>query len=197
MVTTAQDTGHRSRSGYSRVAITLHWLIALMIVGNVVGALIFDGLLDSGDPAERARGVMLVNIHKSVGLTVLVLSLFRLFWRLTHGFPRLPEHMARWEIALARGNHLAFYFAMIAVPLAGYIMVSAGPAPIAYFGLFDVPKLPVGKELGGLAHEAHEILAFTTVGLLVLHIAGALKHHFLDRDDVLARMLPLVRPKAP
>lgn len=194
---TAADDRRYSHSGYSKVAITLHWLIALMIIGNVIGALIFDPLLDSADPAQRAQGATLVGIHKSIGLTVLGLSLIRLFWRLTHGFPRLPEHMARWEIGLARANHVAFYFLMIAVPLAGYIMSSGGPYPISYFGLFEVPKLPVGKPLGGFAHEAHEVLAFTTVGLAVLHVAGALKHHFLDRDDVLARMLPLVRPKQP
>ena len=197
MATIADDADRYSHSRYSKVAITLHWLIALMIIGNVIGALIFEGLLDSPDAAERARGVLIVNIHKSIGLTVLVLSLVRLAWRLKHGFPRLPEHMARWEIALARGNHLVFYFLMIAVPLAGYIMSSSGRYPIVYFGLFEVPKLPVGEGLGDFAHEAHEILAFTTVGLLVLHVAGALKHHFLDRDDVLARMLPLVRPKRP
>jgi len=189
------EEGRYSHSGYSKVAITLHWLIALMIVANVIGALIFDGLLDSADPVERARGSMLVGIHKSTGLTILVLSLFRLFWRLTHGFPRLPEHMAKWEIALARANHLAFYFAMIAVPLAGYVMTSAGPYPLTWFGLFNVPKLPVGKALGDLAHEAHEVLAFATMGLLALHVMGALKHHFLDRDDVLSRMLPFIRPR--
>jgi cytochrome b561 len=194
---TEADTGRYSRSGYSKVAITLHWLIALLIIGNVIGALIFDSLLDSSDPADRARGAAIVGIHKSIGLTVLVLSLFRLAWRLTHGFPRLPEHMAGWEVALARGNHVAFYFMMITVPLAGYVMSSGGPYPIVYFGLFEVPKLPVGEALGDFAHEAHEILAFTTVGLVALHVAGALKHHFLDRDDVLARMLPLVRPKRP
>jgi cytochrome b561 len=193
MATTAD--ARSSRSGYSKIAIALHWTIALMIIGNVIGAFVFDGLLDSADPAERARGVMIVGIHKSIGLTVLVLSLLRLLWRLTHGFPRLPEHMARWEIALARANHLAFYVLMIAVPVAGYVMVSAGRFPLTWFGLFAVPKLPVGEALGDLAHEAHEILAFTTVALVGLHVAGALKHHFLDRDDVLARMLPLVTPR--
>lgn len=192
---TADDRAPRSPSGYSKVAITLHWLIALMIVGNVI-IVLWAGALE-GEAASRALRGTIMGAHKSVGLTVLGLSLVRLFWRLTHGFPRLPEHMATWEITLARANHLAFYALMIVVPLAGWIMVSPGSRPLVWFGLFDVPKLPVvkGSLLAGAAHEAHEILAFAMVGLLVLHIAGALKHHFIDRDDVLARMLPLVRPR--
>ena len=96
----------------------------------------------------------------------------------------------------ARATHLAFYVMMIAVPLAGWAMVSAGPRPLEWFGLFDWPKLPVDRATGEIAHDAHVILALSTVGLVLLHVAGALKHHFLDRDFVLARMLPLVRPKA-
>lgn len=199
MAALAGGTGTPERSTYSRMSITLHWIIALLIVSNVILALLMDGLLDSADPSDRGVGRTIVGVHKSIGLTVLTLSLVRLAWRLTHGFPRLPEHMARWEVLLARGNHVAFYMMMILVPLAGWTMSSAGPSPLEYFGLFDWPKLPVarGSTLAEAAHDAHIILAFTTVGLVVLHVAGALKHHFLDRDEVLARMLPLIRRRQP
>ena len=199
MATLAGGAGTSERSTYSRVSIALHWVIALLIISNVILALLMDGLLDSADPSDKGLGRTIVGIHKSIGLTVLMLSLVRLAWRLKHGFPRLPEHMARWEVLLARGNHVVFYAMMILVPLAGWTMSSAGPRPLEYFGLFDWPKLPVarGSMLAETAHEAHIILAFTTVGLVVLHVAGALKHQFLDRDEILARMLPLVRRRQP
>lgn len=186
MATMAEAQGRVSRSGYSMIAIALHWTIAAMILGNIAGALLSEGLGDA------AKGVIFP-IHKSIGLTVLGLSLVRLGWRVAHGFPRLPDRTPSWDAVLARSTHVAFYVLMIAVPLAGWTMVSAGERPLTWFGLFDVPKLPVSKALAGVAHEAHEVLAFAMLGLVVLHVAGALKHHLIDRDDLLARMLPLVR----
>lgn len=177
------------RSGYSRVAIALHWTIALLILGNVAGALIADS-------ADRATAGAIMAMHKSIGITVLVLSLVRLGWRLAHGFPPLPAHTPRWDAVAARANHIAFYVLMIAVPLAGWIMVSGGDRPLTWFGLFDIPKLPVSPGTAKAANGAHELLAFTTVGLVVLHVAGALKHHLVDRDEVLSRMLPLVRRRS-
>lgn len=186
------DLGRESGSRYSR-AVILHWLIAFLIIGTLIGAWILSGLLASPDPADRAQGIEMLNVHRSFGLTIFFLSLVRLGWRLTHRFPALPQGMGSWERALARGNHLAFYVLLIAVPLAGYVMSSAGPFPIIYFGLFEDPKLPVGEALGGFAHQAHGILALAIVGLLVLHVAGALKHHVADHDEVLLRMLPVPR----
>jgi cytochrome b561 len=178
----------RSRSGYSKVAIFLHWTIALLIVSNVIGALVADSV-------SRPVAGTIMSLHKSIGLTVLVLSLVRLAWRLMRGFPPFPATAPAWDRVLARATHVAFYILMIGVPLAGWMMVSAGDRPLEWFGLFDWPKLPVSSATGDVAHDAHILLAFTTVGILVLHVAGALKHHFLDRDDVLARMLPLVKPR--
>lgn len=175
-----------SHSGYSRVAIALHWTIAALIIGNAVGGILADRVDD-------ATAGAIMSVHKPTGLTILALSLFRLGWRLSHGFPRLPDSTPWWDAVFARATHITFYFLMIAVPLAGWMMVSGGSRPLEYFGLFDVPKLPVSKATAGLAHDAHTILAFTTIGLVVLHAAGALKHHLIDRDDVLHRMLPIVR----
>lgn len=182
-------TSREGRSRYSSVAIALHWTIALLIVANVIGALVAESV-------DKPTAATIMSLHKSNGLTILVLSLVRLGWRLTHGFPPFPSSTPAWDAFLARANHVVFYVMMIAVPLAGWMMVSAGPRPLEWFGLFDWPKLPVDKSTGEIAHEAHIILALTTVGLVVLHVAGALKHHFVDRDDVLARMLPLVRARS-
>lgn len=182
----AERTSH---SGYSRVAIALHWTIAFLIIGNAIGGILADSVDD-------ATAGAIMSVHKPTGLTILALSLARLGWRVGHGFPRFPAATPGWDAVLARATHIAFYFLMIAVPLAGWVMVSAGDRPLEYFGLFDVPKLPVSKAAAGMAHDAHGLLAFLTIGLAVLHIAGALKHHFVDRDDVLARMLPLARRQA-
>lgn len=176
----------RTPSGYSRVAIALHWTIAVLLLGNAAGGIAAESLDDA-----TARAIMAV--HKPTGITILALSLFRLGWRLTHGFPPLPESTPRSDAIAARANHVAFYVLMIAVPLAGWMMASGSARPIDYFGLFEVAKLPVSKGMADIAHDAHGLLAFITLGLVALHVAGALKHHFVDRDAVLLRMAPFLR----
>lgn len=182
------------RDSYGTVAIVLHWAIALLIIGNVAGALAFGALLESADPADKQLGFQLIQLHKASGLTVLALSVVRLGWRLAHGFLPLPAPMPAWQKAAARATHLSFYVLMIGVPLLGWAMVSASPLdfPIHYFGLFEWPQLPLAtdKALADRLAGAHETLAFATMAVLVLHVAGALKHHFVDRDGVLGRMLP-------
>lgn len=185
------------RSPYSRAAIVLHWLIALLIIGNLTGGLLMGNLLDSNDPAMKKLGFQVIQLHKSFGLTVLLLTLVRLGMRISAGFPPLPSHMTGLERALARLTHYGFYFLMLMIPITGWAMVSASPLgfPTSYFSLFDWPHLPIptSKEGAGAASDAHEILAYAGIALIVLHVAGALKHHFFDRDDVLARMLPALR----
>jgi cytochrome b561 len=195
---TAGTTG---RSPYSSLAITFHWVIALLIVGNFLGGLYMGDLLEpTATPAQKQLGFTIVQLHKSFGLTVLVLSLLRLGLRLAWGAPPLPDHMTPLERTLAKLTHWAFYAIMILVPLSGWVMVSASPLgfPTQYFGLFEWPHLPVAtsKATSGSAGEAHEIMAWIGVGLFVLHVGGALKHQFLDRDDVLARMLPFLKRQA-
>lgn len=184
----ATDMRRTSHSGYSTMAIALHWTIAVLILGNAAGGLIQEN-------TDKATAATIMWFHKSIGLTILTLSLIRLALRLTQGFPPFPDSTPKWDAVFARSTHVAFYGLMIGVPLAGWMMVSAGPRPLEWFGLFDWPKLPVSKATGAFAKDAHEVLAFTMIGLVVLHVAGALKHHLMDRDDVLARMLPLVRRK--
>lgn len=170
---------------YTRVAIWLHWTIAALIVANLVIGLFHDSF-----PAAL-RGPSM-GFHKTAGIIVLFLSLARLGWRLGHKPPPQDREHKAWERLLAKTTHRVFYVLMIAVPLAGWIFVSAAatPRPLDFFGLFPIPFLPVPRTEGvnGFWNEAHEIMAFGIIGLLVLHVAGALKHQFLDRDVELARM---------
>lgn len=189
-----------ARSPYSRASIALHWIIGLAIIGNLAGGLLLESLFNAPDPATRRFGFTVVQLHKSIGLTVLALSLWRLGLRLRQGFPALPPHMKPWERVLARATHYGFYALMIGLPLVGWVMVSASPLnfPTSYFGLFNWPHLPIGtsRTVAGAAGWAHMVLGWTAIGLLALHVAGALKHHWIDRDDVLARMIPLLRARS-
>lgn len=188
------------RSPYSRVSIALHWVIALLILGNLGGGLAFDWMISQADPAIKQAAFQGIQVHKAAGLTILMLSLVRLGNRMVEGFPPLPAHMKGWEVALARVTHYGFYGLMIGMPLMGWLMVSSSPLniPTSYFGLFIWPHLPTGVNTGlaKLAGSLHAAGGWAFVALLALHVAGALKHHFIDRDNVLARMIPLLRRRA-
>lgn len=169
------DAGH-----YSRVARWLHWAMAILIIGNLAG-----GLLHDIAPAT------IMPLHKATGITILMLTLIRFGWRLTHRPPAYPASMANWERWASTIAHNALYALMILVPLTGWLMSSAAGRPVSWFGLFDVPLLPVerSRETAGIFGERHELLAFAMIGLLVLHIAAALRHHYVKKDGMLARML--------
>lgn len=180
-------------SRYDAVAMTLHWLIAFAIISLlVIGKIMVD--LPKDDPDK----FLFYQSHKSMGLLVLVLSVLRILWRLTHTMPALPANMKRWEQLAAKAGHGLLYFMMIAIPLTGWAIVSTSTSgiPTMWFGLFEVPNLP-GLPVGGDAHEQaeemHELLGNLTILLLIVHVAAALKHQFWDRDDVLKRMLPFFR----
>ena len=176
-----------ARSRYSSGAILLHWTIAILIIANITGALISEGW----DEQAHAR---LMAIHKAIGMTVLVLSVVRVAWRLTHRPPPLPPRIGTLEKAGAGIAYLAFYAMMIAIPVSGWMMssASANRRPFNWFGLFDLPFLPIqgNKMLGGFGHEAHEILGYTMIALIVLHVVAALKHQFFDDARLFARMWP-------
>lgn len=183
---------------YAVVAIVLHWTIAALIVLQVVLA----GRMD-GPPTPEAFAV--VQLHKSVGITVLLLSLLRLAWRLTHPPPPEPPTLKAWERTLARITHWAFYGVMIGMPLTGWIMVSTSRIvlPTMLYGVVAWPMIPglgdlapevrrVWREAGELGHETIIKLAY---GLIALHVAGALKHQLFSRDEpVLGRMTPGAKP---
>jgi cytochrome b561 len=182
-------------SGYSRTAIALHWTIALLVIGNIAGGLYMSSLFDSGDPARIAQGAEIAGIHKPIGLLILLLTLARLGVRVQQGVPSLPTHMKRWEVLLARTTHAGFYALLLVLPLTGWAFAVTPERPLSFFGLFGVPMLGFGEAARELLHEVHEAGGKLALALVVLHVLGALKHHFLDRDDVVARMLPLLRPR--
>ncbi|TPG13282.1 cytochrome b [Sphingomonas koreensis] len=168
---------------YSTGAIWFHWIIALLVIFNIVVGLLHDSV-----PALRAY----MGAHKAIGIAVLVLTIGRIAWRLGHRPPPLPGAMAVWERTLAKTTWVLFYVLLLVMPLSGWIMVSASkhPKPISFFGLFDVPLLPVSLAAGDPAGTVHMLFGYLFAALALLHIAGALRHQFVLRDSVLGRMLP-------
>ncbi|MBC2665141.1 cytochrome b [Novosphingobium flavum] len=167
---------------YALRARVLHWTIAALILFNLATGLLHDPLEDV---------INLIPVHKSVGLTVLVLSVLRLALRLTWTAPPYPATMTAFEVGAARAVHAALYLFMVLMPLSGWIMSSAGTRPLAWFGLFDWPKLAVVKDsaLHVAGREFHEIGGWVLLVLALGHIAAALRHHFVIRDGILRRML--------
>lgn len=188
-----------SSERYGSVAMALHWTIA----GAMIALLAIGAVMVRLTPGSSLQ-FEIYQLHKSLGISVLALGLLRLVWRLFDPAPPLPNTLRRWEAALARVTHLGFYALMIALPLSGWMMVSASVwnIPTVVFGAFTLPHLPVlaslqdKKPVEDALKEVHEALAIGMFGLLLLHVAGALKHHFVLRDDTLARMLPGRSPGA-
>lgn len=173
-------------------ARALHWLMALLIITlGLVG-------LYMADLPNSPQKVKIYALHKSFGLTVLALLLLRVAWRMAD---RRPEDvpMPRWQALAARGVHVLLYVLMLVLPLSGWLYNSAsGPLfKVKWFGLFTVPSLTDGADaqLKAMAHAVHEYGFYLLVLLLLAHVGGALKHHFIDRDATLARMLPLLRQR--
>ncbi|GAA4780532.1 cytochrome b [Stakelama sediminis] len=168
---------------YSRGAIFFHWTIALLVIVNIILGLFHESLL---------KGLGVMPVHFAIGMTVLILSIGRWIWRLAHPAPPLPLGMAGWEKVASKLTHWAFYLLIVLMPLSGWMMMSGGrhPRAVSWFGLFNFPILPVDKVLAGGAHEFHEIFGYAMAALVIVHIAAALRHHFILRDSVLMRMMP-------
>lgn len=188
---------------YAVVAIVLHWAIALGVLAMIPFGWWMSEIIR--EPETQAHGAAAFQLHKSIGLSILALSLARLLWRLLNPPPPLPANMTGTERALALGVHIGFYVVMIALPLSGWIYVSAGfdaegrplVVPTYWFGLFEAPHLPIAgadeavrRPVAQAAMSAHSALAWGAIGLAALHAAGALKHQFVNKDGVLGRMVP-------
>lgn len=173
------------RSRYSTGVMIFHWVIAVLVIVNW-------RLVEAAETASKADEAALVGNHKAIGITILVLTLARLGWRLRHKVPPLPDTMATWEKLLARTSHVLFYVLLIGLPLGGWLAGSFAGRDISYFGAFTIPALPVGENFD----MAKAIIGFHKTGgeamiyLIGLHILGALKHSFIDKSGGLARMLP-------
>lgn len=188
------QTGQEAR--YSRVAMALHWLIAAAFALQIGLGLRMDA---SADPSRFA----VYQLHKSLGITILLLTLVRIAWRFTRPAPAFPETLSRWERGLARLVHAGFYVLLLALPLTGWLLVSSSSTaiPTVLYGTLPWPHLPGVPGLDPGAKEAvneaaettHAALAYIAYLLIALHVAGALKHQFVDRGGELGRMLPLAR----
>lgn len=175
---------------YTRPAIALHWLMAVLIVAAfALGTTMVDLNLS---PLK----LRLYAYHKWLGVTVVLLLVVRLAWRLGHRPPPLPASVPRWQQHLAGLTHGVLYLLMAVVPVSGWLMSSAKGFQTVYFGVLPLPDLLAKDQaLGDLLKAVHDAANDALLVLVVLHAVAALKHHLLDRDDVLSRMLPFIKPR--
>lgn len=170
---------------YGWIMMSLHWLIAILIIGLIILGLYMVPL------AIGRFKLKLYGWHKEWGLLVLGLVALRLIWRWLNTNPSLPIHMWLIEKIVARLMHYLFYVLMFLVPISGWLMSSAAGLPVSFFGLFILPDFVYPNEQSRLFfQQAHEILAYVLLACIVLHTLAALKHHFINKDDVLRKMLP-------
>lgn len=170
---------------YSRGAIWFHWVIAALIIGNLILGLFHE---DFG----KAATPWIMFFHKSTGLAILALSVGRLFWRVRNRPPVFDDALRPWEKTLAHITHWLFYALMIGIPLSGWVLVSTNDRSTSFFGLFDIAPLPFprGREFHELWEEVHEIVGKVMIGLILLHVAGAAKHHLQGHRHLIGRMTP-------
>jgi len=186
--------------GYGLIAIVFHWTMALMIF-----AMLALGLYMTGLPQTEQATFELYQLHKSIGFVVLALAVFRLAWRLFNPTPKLPEGMHPVERLGAHLGHAGLYALLFILPVTGWFMVSASPwgIPTVVFNALPVPHLPVPGALGtqeqaeSFFKGVHEYAAYFLIALIVVHIAAALKHQFIARDNTLKRMVSTSPARAP
>jgi cytochrome b561 len=170
---------------YNAPAMFLHWLMALLLI-----SLFGIGLYMADLPLSPWK-LKIYSWHKWLGVSAFLLVLLRLVWRFRHRQPQLPITTSPLMRTAAHIGHAALYLLMVIVPLSGWLMSSAKGFQTVYFGVLPIPDL-LAKDpsLGELLQETHEILNYLFIGLVLIHLAAALKHQFIDKDNVLARMLP-------
>ncbi len=170
---------------YTHTAIALHWVAAALIFCGFSLGLFMTGLEVTPDKFRYYAW------HKWIGITVFLLAAARLAWRAAHPALPLPATMPAWQVRASRVAHAALYVLMLAIPLSGWIYSSSTGVSVSYLGLIDLPDLVAkDRETAKTLLLLHKSLNYTLAAVVTLHIAAALKHHFVDRDDVMARMLP-------
>ena len=175
-------------SRYSFPAIVLHWSIAVLIIGG------FSLGLSMVDLPLSPQKLKWYSWHKWTGITVFLLTVLRLMWRLGHPAPALPQTTPRWQRRAAHVSHFLLYLLTLVIPISGWLHSSASGVPVVYLGLVPLPDLVAkNKDLAEVLKLVHKTLNFTLLGLFLAHAGAALKHHLMDRDDVLTRMLPLLK----
>lgn len=196
---------NHSTTSYTKTAKVLHWLIAIAIFGmfalgwfmselpkEAPKQMAYDlfnlGVYTLNLTEEISPRTFYFNLHKSIGVTIFALILIRILWRITHRPPALLSSYKAWESKLASGAHHLLYLLMVALPLSGIIMAIYSKYGIKWFGLELIKGLD-NKDMRELFYEAHEIIGLIILLVIILHIIGALKHKFIDKDDTLKRML--------
>ena len=170
---------------YTATARTLHWLAALLIFCGFGLGLFMTGLEFS--PAKFRYYAW----HKWIGISVFLLAAARLAWRAGHPAPPLPLSMPTWQVRASHASHVALYALMLAIPLSGWVYSSSTGVSVVYLGLVPLPDLVAkDRETAKALLILHKTLNYTLAAVVTIHVAAALKHHFVDRDGVLARMLP-------
>ena len=196
---------NHSTTSYTKTAKVLHWLIAIGIFGmfalgwfmselpkEAPKQMAYDlfnlGVYTWNLSEEISPRTFYFNLHKSIGVTIFALILIRILWRITHRPPALLASYKAWESKLASGAHHLLYLLMVALPLSGIIMAIYSKYGIKWFGLELIKGLD-NKDMRELFYEAHEIIGLIILLVIIVHIIGALKHKFIDKDDTLKRML--------
>ncbi|MBX3709720.1 MAG: cytochrome b [Gammaproteobacteria bacterium] len=170
---------------YGAVAILLHWVMALLIIVLLMIGLYMTGL------SVSLRKLKFYGWHKELGILVLALVVVRVAWRLANVVPRLRPYLPLWEAMAARFAHWTFYLLMGILPITGWVMSSAAGLPVSFFGLFVLPDIVLpNEELRIMFQAIHTWLAYTLIALICIHVVAALKHHFINKDDIMRRMLP-------
>lgn len=189
MTDTYQASNPHLFTTYTKTAITFHWLMAVLLIANFALGLTMEEMELSPDKLQ------FVSWHKWAGITLLGLVTLRFLWRAFANRPVLLP-MATWQRRLAKLTHFLMYLLLFAIPISGWLMSSAGGFTVSYLGLFPLPDLVAkDKQLFELLKEVHEVLNFTLLGLVILHVLAVLKHQFIDRDATLARMVPWLKPR--
>lgn len=179
------------RNRYSTVSLVFHWGLAVLVLVQVL-------LITAHEATEGPMSREFVQVHKALGLTILVLTLARIGWRIANPALPAPPGTPDWQKFAAKATHVLFYVLLIAIPMFGWAASSAGGRGIVWFGLFDWPLLPVerSRDLARTFMDLHQAGVKALYVLLALHVLAALKHQFVDRDNVLHRMIPLI-PRRP
>jgi len=188
-ITMERGANFATTERYSGTAIGLHWLIALLIVcGFYLGWIMTD------IPGFTPTKLKYFSWHKWIGVTVFALAAIRVVWRLGHRAPAMPRGMARWQQGAAHATHFLLYLLMLVIPISGYFYSSAAGIQVVYLGIWPMPTI-IGPDqaLKGTLRIVHVVLNYGLLALVAVHVLAALKHHFVDRDGLLGRMLPFLK----
>ena len=173
-----------TENSYGRLAILLHWLMALMVIGMIAAGYILDAI------GKGATKDFIAMMHVSTGVVVLLLALFRWYWSISSKAPKPLEGVTKAETGMAHATKWLLMIAMLGMPLSGFFMVMLHGHGVSIYGLFEVPALlSENKDIGWLFGKAHGLGGYAISAIIGLHILGAIKHHFINKDNTLNRML--------